>query len=75
MKKNPETPLEIEDLAVVDEEDSSTVAKTIDEDPVQILPEIKNILVRGHESGRTDAPFVQGRMAGEKNGKYVRYGK
>jgi len=73
--KNPETPLEIEDLAVVNE-DSSTVAKTIDEEGlVQILPEMKNILINEHESGRTDSSFVQGRMAGEKNGKYVRYGK
>jgi len=85
--KSPEAPLEIDDLAV-DDKNSSTVAKTDegiwitnrdDGDVIQFLPgseEVKNVLTRKQESGGADAPSgVQGRMAGEKNGKYVRYGK
>lgn len=70
MTKEPETPLEIEDLAVGE----GPVEKTIDDG--ESLPETGNALA-GDETG-TDLPSVQGiagRMANEKNGKYVRYGK
>lgn len=76
-EETKEAPLELEDLAV-EKEDLTPIEKTDDvESPVQVLSEVENAFAAKGKSG-TDSLTVQkasGRMANEKNGKYVRYGK
>lgn len=75
-KETKETLLELEDLAVK-EKDLTSIEKEDVESPEQVLPEVENAFAAKGESG-ADSPTVQktsGRMANEKNGKYVRYGK
>lgn len=76
-EKKVETPLELEDLAVEEKDLTPIEKKNDEENPTQILPEIENVFAPKGES-KSDSPFVQtisGKMANEKNGKYVRYGK
>lgn len=75
-KKTKETLLELEDLDV-EKKDLTPIEKKDVESPVQVLPEVENAFAAKGESA-PDSPTVQkasGRMANEKNGKYVRYGK
>ncbi|XP_011644865.1 protein mesh isoform X1 [Pogonomyrmex barbatus] len=65
---------EIEDLA--EEEEDLTSVEKIDngESPVQLLPDENAFAAKG-ESGAKSPPIqsIAGKMANEKNGKYVRY--
>lgn len=77
-EKETET-LELEDLAVEEKDLTSIEKKDEGKIPTAIVPEIKNVFApKNHFEKETDSPFVQvisSKMAGEKNGKYVRYGK
>jgi len=72
-----EVPLEVEDLAVEEKELTPVEKKDDVESSVQVLTEVENAFAAKGESA-VDSPTVQiasGRIANEKNGKYVRYGK
>lgn len=78
-EKEAEALTELEDLAVEEKDLTSIEKKDEEKKPIEILPEIKNVFASKNDSEKvTVSPFVQvisGKMANEKNGKYVRYGK
>lgn len=78
-EKEAEALTELEDLAVEEKDLTSIEKKDEEKNPIEILPEIKNVFALKNDSEKvTVSPFVQvisGKMADEKNGKYVRYGK
>ena len=75
LPQTKEVPLEAEDLAV-EEKDLAPVEKKDDVENSQVLTEVENAFAAKGESA-VDSPTVQiafGKIANEKNGKYVRYG-
>lgn len=75
--KEAETPLELEELGEKEKDLTPIEKKDDEENLVQVLPETENTFSL-KESSVESSPAVRrisGKMADEKNGKYVRYGK